>query len=115
MYTVNPGNAMNPFPVGTSTTFPMQNGGGMVAVQAATPGSQQVQPQIVMVPVSGAGAGMVTTQTMPAGSLGSPPQVVMVPVSGALAYPPQLVHAPTSNAILEPTATAHQPRQVEML
>ena len=108
MYTVNCGYTRNPFPVGASTASPMQAVGGMVAVHTTTPGLQQVQPQMVMMPVSEAGPGMFTPKNVTPGSVGSPPQVVMVPVVRRINYPPQ---APTN--VL--TATAYQPRQSEML
>ncbi|KAJ7376825.1 hypothetical protein OS493_032291 [Desmophyllum pertusum] len=66
---------------------PMQAGGGMIAVQAGTPGAQDGQPQIVMVNVSGA---MGVNQ----------PQVQFIQVatsqSGAMAtgYQPQQVKTP---------------------
>ena len=91
MYTVDPGYAVNPFPVGTSSTSPMQVGSGMVAMPTATPGPQQGQPQMVTV--------------------GSPPQVVMVPVSGSLAYPPP--QGPTPVATPATMATVYQPPLVE--
>ena len=47
MYTANSG-------YGVPMAMPMQAGGGMVAVQAAATGTQGGQPQMVMVPVSGA-------------------------------------------------------------
>ena len=47
MYTANSG-------YGVPMAMPMEAGGGMVVVQAATTGTQGGQPQMVMVPVSGA-------------------------------------------------------------
>ena len=111
MYTVNPGYPMTPFTVGTSTASPMQGGGGMVAVPTATPGPQQCQPQVVMLP---GGGGMVAAQTVTPGSVGSTSQVVMMPVSGALAYPPEIVPPPAYVATPEPTETVYQASQVDM-
>ncbi|KAL9961758.1 hypothetical protein ACROYT_G030772 [Oculina patagonica] len=55
MYTANTGYVMTQGPGGVPVAIPMQAGGGMVAVQTVTPGAQGCQPQMVMVPVSGAG------------------------------------------------------------
>ena len=52
-------------PGGVPVAVPMQAGGGMIAVQAVTPGAQG-QPQNVMVPVSGAmGTGYQPQVEMP--------------------------------------------------
>lgn len=85
MYTVNPGYTMTPFPVGGPVAVPMQAGGGMVAMQTVTPESHERQPQIVIVPVSGA--------------LGYPPHLVQDPTSEDMTavYQPQQVETPESS------------------
>ena len=69
IYTANTDYVMSQ---GGHVAIPMQGvGGGMVAVQTVTPGAQEGQPQMVIVPVSGA--------------VGYQPHLVQVATSGALA------------------------------
>ena len=62
---------------GGPVAVPIQTAGGMVTVQASSQASQGGQPQMIMVPVSGA--------------VGGQPQFVQVATSGvmATAYQPQ--------------------------
>ena len=79
IYTANTGYVMTQ---GGPVAIPMQAGAGMVAVQTVTPGAQGGQPQMVMVPVSGAE--------------GYPPHLVQSAPAGAMAtgYQPQQVQSP---------------------
>ena len=53
-YTANPGYIMVQGPDGVPMAVPVQPSGGMVSVQTTTAGTQERQPQMVLVPVSGA-------------------------------------------------------------
>ncbi len=97
MYTANTGYVMTQGQVGPAVAIPMQAAGGMVAVQTVTPGAQEGQPQMVMVPLSTAGVNR--------------PQLAQAAPTEALAtgYQPQLVQVASAEA----TATAYQPVQVD--
>ena len=76
MYSAGTGYVMTQGHGGVPMVMPMQAGGGMVAVQATTSGTQGVQPQMVPVPVSGA-----------TGATGyQPQQVQMPPAHGQVQY-----------------------------
>ncbi len=98
MYTANTGYVMTQGPGGVPVAVLMQAGGGMVAVQTVTPGAQGGQPQMVMVPVSGAGSYQ--------------PQLAQAAPPGAMTtgYQPQLAQVTPAGAM----ATGYQPQQVEM-
>lgn len=83
MYTVNTGYAVAQMS-GGPVAVPMQTAGGMVAVQAVTQGGQ---PQMIMMPASGAVGGHPQFGAM----TGSQPQFVQVAPAGAAApsYQPQ--------------------------
>ncbi|KAL9970395.1 hypothetical protein ACROYT_G022765 [Oculina patagonica] len=70
MYTANTGYVMTQAPAGVPVATPMQAGGGIVAVQAVTPGAQEGQLQMVMIPYSGAE--------------GYQPQLIQVASAGAM-------------------------------
>ena len=76
MYTTNTGYAVTQMP-GGPVAVPMQTAGGMVTVQAVSQVPQQGQPQMIMVPVSGA--------------QGTQPQFIQVasPEATATGYQPQ--------------------------
>ena len=73
MHAPNSGYVMTQYPGGVPVAVPMQAGGDLVPVQNVPPGPQGGQPQIVVVPVSGA----MTT--------GYQPQFAQVATSGAMA------------------------------
>ena len=79
-YTANPGYVMTQGP-GVPMAVPMQAGGGMVAVQTTTTGTQEGQPQMVLVPVSGAMGyqHQYAPQPAPHGATGYQPQQVQMP------------------------------------
>ena len=81
MYTANTGYVMAQGPGGVPLAMPMQAGGGMVAVQATTPGTQGGQPQMVLVPVSGAMGNQhqYAPQAAPQGATGYQTQQVQLP------------------------------------
>jgi len=81
MYTANTGYVMTQGPGGVPMAMPMQAGSGMVAVQATTTGIQGGQPQMVMVPVSGAMGNQhqYTPQAAHQGASGYQPQQVQMP------------------------------------
>lgn len=81
MYTANTGYVMTQGPSGVPMAMPMQAGGGMVAVQATTTGTQGGQPQMVLVPVSGAMGNQhqYTPQAAQHGARGYQPQQVQLP------------------------------------
>ncbi|PFX12417.1 hypothetical protein AWC38_SpisGene23629, partial [Stylophora pistillata] len=83
MYTVNTGYAVAQ-KSGGPVAVPMQTAGGMVAVQAVTQGGQ---PQMIMMPASGAVGGHPQFGAM----TGSQPKFVQVAPAGAAApsYQPQ--------------------------
>ena len=86
---------MAQYPGGAPLTIPMQGGSGMVPVQTVTPGSQEGQPQMVAVPVSG----MVGNQT----------QFAQIATSGATettGFQPQFAQVATPGAM----ATTYQPQ-----
>ena len=73
MYTANSGYVMTQGPGGVPMAVPMQAGGAMVAIQTVSPGTQQGQPQMVMVPVSGAMGHQHQYITAPYGATGYRP------------------------------------------
>ncbi len=88
MYTANPGYVTTQEPGGIPVAIPMPSASGMVAVQTATPGTQGGQPQMVMVPVSGAGSYLPQlAQIAPSGAMatGYQPQLIQVAPEGAMA------------------------------
>ena len=98
MYTANTGYVMAQGHGSAPVAIPMQASGGMVAVQTVTPGAQGGQPQMVMVPVSGAG--------------GYPPQLAQAAPAGAMptGYQPHQVQVGPAGAV----ATGYQPQQAQM-
>lgn len=81
-YTTNPGYVMIQGPGGVPMAVPVQPGGGMVSVQTTTAGTQESQPQMVLVPVSGATGyqHQYAAATTPHGATSyQPPQVEMPP------------------------------------
>ncbi|XP_078382709.1 uncharacterized protein LOC144665345 [Oculina patagonica] len=98
MYAANTGHVMTEGPGGVPVAIPMQTGGDMVAVQTVTPGPQGGQPQIFMVPVSGAGSYQ--------------PQLAQAAPPGAIttAYQPQLTQVAPAGAMV----TGYQPQHAEM-
>ena len=93
MQAVNTGFAVSQMP-GGPVAVPMQTVGGMVAVQAVPQGGQ---PQMIMMPVSGA--------------VGGHPPVVQVPTSGAMiGGQSQFVQVTPTGA----AATGYQPQQVDV-
>ncbi|KAL9961022.1 hypothetical protein ACROYT_G029902 [Oculina patagonica] len=98
MYTANTGYVMTQAPGGVPVVVPMQAGAGVVAVQTVTPEGQGGQPQMVMVPVTGAGSYQ--------------PQLVQAAPSGAMTtgYQPQLAQVAPARAM----ATGYQTQQAEM-
>lgn len=81
MYHPNSGYVMTQGPGGVPMAVPMQAGGGMVAVQTVTPGAQEGQPRMVMVPVSSAMGNQhqYVPQVAPYGATGYQPQQVEMP------------------------------------
>ena len=98
MYTANTGYVMTHGAGGVPVAIPMQAGGGMVALQTVTPGAQAGQPQMVMVPVSGAG--------------GYPPQLAQAAPPGTMitGYQPHQVQVAPAGAV----ASGYQPQQAQM-
>ncbi|XP_078382701.1 uncharacterized protein LOC144665338 [Oculina patagonica] len=101
MYTANSGYVMTQGPGGVPVAIPMQTGGDMVAVQTVTPGPQTGQPQMVMVPVSGAGSYKPQlAQAAPPGAIttGYQSQLTQVAPAGFMAtgYQPQHAEMPPS-------------------
>ena len=81
MYTANTGFVMTQGPSGVPMAMPMQAHGGMIAVQATTTGTQEGQPQMVPVPVSGAMGNLhvYAPQAAPHGAISYQPQQVHMP------------------------------------
>lgn len=100
MHTANSGYIMTQGPGGVPVAVPMQSGGGMVALQTVTPGSQEGQPQMVLLPVSVAD--------------GNQPQLVQVDPYGTMAsgYQPQHIDMPPSYE--EGQYTTQQNQQVRL-
>lgn len=91
MYTASTGYVVTQGPSGVPMAMPMQAGGGMVAVQATTTGTQGGQPQMVPVPVSGAMGNLhlYAPQAAPHGATSYQPQQVQMPlVHGQVQYVP---------------------------
>ena len=89
MYNPNSGYVMTQGHGGVPMAVPMQAGGGMVAAQTVTPGAQEGQPQMVMVPFSSAMGHQhqYVSQAAPYGASGyQPQQVEMPPVRGQGQY-----------------------------
>ena len=89
MYSAGTGYVMTQGPGGVPMVMPMQAGGGMVAVQATTSGTQGVQPQMVPVPVSGVMGNLhlYAPQAAPHGATSyQSQQVQMPPAHGQVQY-----------------------------
>ena len=84
MYSASSGYVMTQVPCCVPVVIPMQSEDGRVALQTITPGAQECEPQIVLVPVSGAD--------------GMRPQLVQIIPNGITAsgYQPQHIDIPLS-------------------
>ncbi|KAJ7376824.1 hypothetical protein OS493_032290 [Desmophyllum pertusum] len=99
MYTSNTGYVMTQGPGGVPVAVPMQS-------------MQPMQQMQSMQPIP-AGGGMIAVQTVAPGAQDGQPQMVMVPVSGAMGVnQPQVIQLATSQS--GAMATGYQPQQAEM-